>query len=247
MLRCAICDDDYAFLLSFQQRLAGYCAPHGAECECSLFITPSEFLLAATADEDSPPPFDIMFLNVDLGWWDGINIARTLRRAGIKTLIIFVSNHLRFAPDGYSVGAFRYLLKDELDEKFPEAMDAAFAQLQRQSEIIEVKCGKDIYPVPLGNILYIESDKRTVIFALQNYSRKSLTTYRKLSDLEAELTDKGFLRVHKSFLVNMRYVDSIKNYVVTMKNGESMQTSRQNYKELVEAFRRFSGNPDNFS
>ncbi len=240
-MRFAVCDDDYSFLLDFQKRIAEYCEAHNIAYNCTLFVTPSEFLLAAAENESVASPFDIMFLNVDLGWWDGINIARTLRKAGIKTLIIFVSAHLRFAPDGYSVGAFRYLLKNNLETTFDEAMDAATVQLQHQNEIIDIKCGKEIFSVHLGNILYVESHKRTVIYALENHAKSSITAYRKLSDVEEELAIKGFLRVHKSFLVNMRYVDDIKNYVVTMKNGETIQASRQNYKEIVEVFRRYSG------
>lgn len=235
-MHCAICDDDYAFLRGFQKRITGYCDERDIDCRCSFFLTPSEFLLACLQGGEASEVFDIVFLNVDMVNWDGINIAKTLRSAGSKTLIIFVSAFVRFAPAGYGVGAFRYLLKDELDESFAPAMDDALQEMDAAPDTITIKNNKDTYDIPLGSIVWVESQKRTLHFVLQNYPYETLSCYMKLGELEDVLRDKGFLRIHKSFLVNLRHVAQIKNYTATLKDGRTLQTSRQNFKALAEAF-----------
>ncbi|MDL2253455.1 LytTR family DNA-binding domain-containing protein [Ruminococcaceae bacterium OttesenSCG-928-I18] len=229
-MRCAICDDDYTFLKQFRARVEETLSQKGISVECSIFLTPSELLLAQIDN------FDIVFLNVDTGYWDGINVARDIRRAGSNTLIIFVSDHVGFAPSGYEVGAFRFLLKKDLDDTFTPAMEAALRQLGISQERLRVRIGKEQTEIPVGSIVYAESNKRVVTFHLEHYGKNDLSCYMKLSDLEEELEGKGFLRIHKSFLVNMRYIDNINNYTVTLKEGTELQASRQNYRQLREAY-----------
>ncbi|MDL2214198.1 LytTR family DNA-binding domain-containing protein [Clostridia bacterium OttesenSCG-928-O13] len=237
-MKCAICDDDYAFARSFQTRVLDYCKKRQIACSCNLFLTPSELLLE---DLDS---FDIIFLNVDMGCWDGINIARSIRRTGSQTLIIFVSNHLEYAPEGYSVGAFRYLLKSGLDKTFADAMDAAVKVLRCSTDIVSITSNKETYEIPLSGVLYAESDKRTVTLYLADLSYDALTFYTKLSDLESDLAGKGFLRVHKSYLVNMQHVADIRNYTVFMKNGQTLPTSRQGYSDITGRYRAWQDESD---
>ena len=230
-MQCAICDDDYAFLRGFQRRVLSYCAKQRIACACTLFVTPAELLYADISQ------FEIVFLNVDSGFWDGINIAKSIREAGNNTLIIFVSSEVRFAPQGYGVGAFRYLLKDQLDETFLPAMDDALKKLDMPTETITIKNYQDEFVIPLQSIVFAESEKRKVWYHLKNYKVKSISCYMKLSDLEEVLKGKGFLRVHKSFLVNMQYIESIKNYEVYLTDGTILQTSRQNYKGIIDEFK----------
>lgn len=232
-VRCAICNDDYAFLRSFERRLENYFAGHLNNYECHFFLTPSELLLASI---DS---FDIVFLNVDTGYWDGINIAKSIRRAGIDTLIIFVSDYIQFAPQGYRVEAFRFLMKDELDETFPEAMDNALERLGMPDRSLAVRCNKEEIDIPVKHIKYASSDKRVLTYHMLGYTCDSLSAYGKLSDLEERLGARGFLRVHKSFLVNLRHVEGIRNYVVYFTDGTTLQTSRRNYREIIEHYERW--------
>ncbi len=229
-VRCAICDDDYLFLKEFGLRLETLLAEKGITCELHAFLTPSELLLAKL---DS---FDIVFLNVDMGVWDGLNVARDIRQAGSNTLLIFVSAFLHFAPGGYEVGAFRYLLKKELDKSLAPALAAAIKQLGLSAERISVCVGRETLELPIGNIVYAESNKRIVTFHMQHHSPKDLSSYMKLADLDELLSGKGFLRVQKSFLVNMRYIENINNYEVTLTEGTVLQASRQNYRNLRESF-----------
>ncbi len=229
-MRCAICDDDYLFLKDFSQRVEALLSAKGLSCELHVFLTPSELLLAKLNS------FDIVFLNVDMGVWDGLNVARDIRQAGSNTLIIFVSAFLHFAPGGYEVGAFRYLLKKELDKSLSPALAAAVKQLGLSAERILVNSGRETLELPIGNIVYAESNKRIVTFHLQHFSQSELSSYMKLADLDQQLSGKGFLRVQKSFLVNMRYIESINNYEVTLTEGTVLQASRQNYRALRESF-----------
>lgn len=230
-MRFAICDDDFRFLRDFVARVQAYCAEKAIPCECSVFLTPSELFLAG------PDCFNILFLNVDMGFWDGINVAGAIRRQGTGALIIFVSSYVQFAPQGYGVGAFRYLLKDELDHSFAAAMDDAMARLPAGEETLTVHMSKEAYHLPLKDIRYVESKKRIVTFYMVDGG--TISCYKKLSDLADELADKGFLRVHKSFLVNLRHVADIRNYTVFLDDRTTLQASRQNYRQTAARYREW--------
>lgn len=231
VFKCAICDDDYAFLRGFQKRVEAWFAARGLPCACRIFITPSELLL------ESMDGFDIVFLNVDTGYWDGINIARSIRQGGGDPLVIFVSAYLQFAPHGYGVGAFRYLMKDELDQSFAPAMADAVAQLGAGGGWLMVHSHGEAIRLPLASLVYTESDKRVLTHHLRGWRSESLSAYGKLSELEAQLDGEGFLRVHRSYLVNMRYVEAIRNYEVRLAGGPVLGAGRQRYGEVLGRFK----------
>ncbi len=237
MVRFAICDDDYRFLRAFRTRVESYCARRKIPCQTSIFLTPSELWMARIES------FDIVFLNVDMGYWDGINIARAVRLQSAHTLIIFVSAFVQFAPQGYGVGAFRYLLKNELDQSFAAAMDDALAA-RAPLEQLCVRVRKEEYTLPLEGISYVESEKRVLTFYLLGSREPELSCYRRLSDLDEELKGKGFLRIHKSFLANLRHVRDIRNYRATLTDGTELAASRQYYREVLHRFAEWKAHPN---
>lgn len=85
-------------------------------------------------------------------------------------------------------------------------------------------------------ILYVESSLHKVYYHTINRQGKleEYTRYCKLSDVYEELEPYGFVRTHQSFLVNRDYVDTVKRYLVTLKNGMEVNVSKKYYKQMVE-------------
>lgn len=105
-----LCDDDKDFLQRISDTVAGQSVPPGA----SICITKSSNPAEITDRQLSQ--YHIMFLDIDMDERSGMDIARRVRELHLDTVIIFVTNYPEFSMEGYEVRAFRYLLKQELEQ-----------------------------------------------------------------------------------------------------------------------------------
>ena len=111
---------------------------------------------------------------------------------------------------GYVVNAFRYLLKSDLEQTFCFAMDDVMKELKHHQETIKIRTEHMQIEVPLSDIVFVESYKRYLLIHTKKAEHKQ---YGKISDMEEMLCQKGFLRIHKSYLVNLDHVAKIKNNI----------------------------------
>ena len=83
--------------------------------------------------------YDLILLDMNMQEKNGIEVAKELRSQKIETPIIYISAYIEMAPYGYVVNAFRYLLKNDLEETFCFAMDDVMKELKHHLETIEVR------------------------------------------------------------------------------------------------------------
>lgn len=138
---------------------------------------------------------------------------------------------------GYQVKANAYLLKSQLMTTLDAAMDAVLLERRLNHGVIEIAVGGCVVPLPLRQIMYIESQGRTAIFNCE----EEYSTYMRFSDIETALSGRGFLRVHRCYIVNMRHCVTIKNYQVILDNGKTLPCSRQEYRSLMQRLMRWKG------
>ena len=145
---------------------------------------------------------DIAFLDIDFEGkrYNGIDIARRIRSKRKDAVIIFVTNYIEYAPEGYEINAFRYVLKSEISRKLPQYLQEALAQIQTERATLTIRNSGEQIVLALSEILYLESQQHTVTL---HTKCKEYRCYKSLSALEEELQSKGFLRIHNSYLVNM--------------------------------------------
>ena len=88
--------------------------------------------------------------------------------------------------------------------------------------------------VNIDNIVYIENSLHRACFHLvENDSEKEYTVYKKLDDIEQEIKEEKFVRLHQSFIVNMDYVCDVKRYYAKLVNGRELPVSKQSYKSVA--------------
>lgn len=85
----------------------------------------------------------------------------------------------------------------------------------------------------IEDIMYIETSRHKNLF---HTTDGVYSIYKKLSEIEEDLTDFGFLRIHQSFLVNMRYIQKISSYVLTLKNGKELSIPKSRYQEVKKQY-----------
>lgn len=189
---------------------------------------------------------DIAFLDIDFEGRDynGIDIARRLRSLQNDAVIVFITNYIEYAPAGYEVRAFRYILKNELPQKLEASVDQIVAHLQTERSKIKIQSNGELIDVPVQNILFIESIGHTLVIhmtpavrpASQNY-----TCYSTLAKMEADLKERGFLRIHKSYLVNMRHIKTINCKETRLADGTLLRVGSKNYSECKRQYLLWRG------
>ncbi|MCI5585356.1 MAG: LytTR family transcriptional regulator [Lachnospiraceae bacterium] len=90
--------------------------------------------------------------------------------------------------------------------------------------------------LPVNNIIYIETYRHKNLFHTRT---NTYSLYRKLNEIEEDLKDKGFLRTHLSYLVNMHYIEKISSYVLTLSDGKELSVPKARYKAVKQRYNQF--------
>lgn len=90
----------------------------------------------------------------------------------------------------------------------------------------------------VDEIIYIETNRHKNIFHLKD---RTYSIYKKLGEIEEELKDQNFLRVHQSFLVNMRYIERINSYILTLTTGTEISVPKSRYQEVKRRYALYKG------
>ena len=228
----AICDDEDDQLNSLEKLMQGYVAPH------SLQISRFNSGEALLEEYESGARYDILFLDVKMGGLSGIETARRLRQNGSKVLIIFLTNVMDFALEGYEVNAFRYLTKPLTEEKFRGTFEKALREASILSEKYYIinSVENEIFRLDMDDIFYFESFRRRVIVHLKG---KSIEYIANISSVEGKLAPFGFFRIHKSYLVSQKHIEHISRSAVTLSDGTELPLSRQRYKTVFNTFTQY--------
>ena len=123
----------------------------------------------------------------------------------------------------------------------PGCLDAVLAEHSRECRTLPIRQGRCETEVPLDQIYYLESDLRKINVYGETLHKPLCSYYGKLTDLPASLQEDGFLRVGRSFVVNMRYIRQISNYKVMLQNGVELGVSRNGYAAIRGAYLEWKG------
>ena len=241
VIRIIICDDDQAFLEKFRNAIDSVLQGMNVNAKIHTY----------SCAEDIGQPIlascDIAFLDIDFGRtrYNGLDIARKLRAERKDAIIIFVTNFIEYAPEGYEVQAFRYVLKLDVESKLKDYLHQAITHLRSFCETLKIKVNGEIIDIPLKSILYIESQLRQVLIHVQRDSSgraiKKYSCYASLAEMEKQLAPQGFLRIQKSYLVNMAHLRRFQCREAMLDNGTVLPVSEKNYAEQKQKYLYWRG------
>ncbi len=234
MIRVLLCDDDPVFLESLQKQLRVLLKKVGMIYPfADLEDVPKELLSGC----------DIFFLDMDFAGkgYTGLDAAKTIRQVNPDGVILFLTNYIEYAPAGYEVQAFRYLLKSDAEQKLVPALQDALAQRSRRQETVQLTVAGEKLAFFLADVLYIEAQGHAALLHSEGKTTGQYRLYSTLTNLEQKLADRGFLRVQKSFLVNMRRIRRLRCDLVTLDNGVELPVSEKMYRELKKKYISWKG------
>lgn len=242
MLRCLAVDDEPLALRQLTNyidkipylELAGSC---NNALEAQQFLTTN--------------PVDLIFVDINMPDLNGVDFVRSLVQ---RPMVIFTTAYSEYAIDGFKLDAVDYLLKPFSFADFsrsaskanslyelrqnqhrstPDAANAQTEDTPKDREYLSVKADYKISLVKISDIVYLESEGEYVRMHLADNS--TITTLFRLKNMEATLPSDSFMRVHRSYIVNLRYIKSYIKGRIFLNDTEYVPIG-ENYREAFQAY-----------
>lgn len=135
-------------------------------------------------------------------------------------------------------GVTLFLQKEKQENPTEEAVKELFLRLSQDRKQVFYPFVEGETALPVNDIFYVESNRHKNWF---HTADKTYSIYRKLDDIERELKEYGFIRIHQSFLINMRYISKISSYTLTLTNGETFSVPKVRYSHVKQNYMRYKG------
>ena len=176
--------------------------------------------------------YDVIFLDIKMKKVSGIELSNLIREKNKIVDIVFTTGIFEHVLHGYNVGAMQYLLKPISQNNVHLCLNRVLDRIEsinKLSQFMIIKTPKENIKLNYDEIYYFEMFSPNIII----YTIKEKIILRKaISEIEKDLRCKSFIRCHRSYIVNLRYVKSISKNTFILENGESIPISRHKYKEV---------------
>lgn len=226
----AVCDDDEKQIMLLRKMLNSWSSDKPFALDIAEYISAESFLFSY-ADN----PCDILLLDIEMNGINGMELAKKLRSKGDMLPIVFITGYSDYVTEGYDVEALHYLLKPVDENKLFSVLDR-FADRNVSSEQIILPCAGEMMKISPDGIACIEAQGRKTAAYLSD--GRVIECDKGISGF-ADMDLHGFVRCHRSYLVNLRYVKSVGRTEITLDSGEIVPMSRREYANVNRAFIEF--------
>lgn len=177
--------------------------------------------------------YDISFIDIEMEGIDGFETIKEARSKYPEGVYMILTTHTEMCDRGYLVNAYRYINKEKMEELIYEALSSAEILLGRNEKIKIDIVGKGTHEIVLKDIIYVEASNHNPIIHMR---QGDIRCKDSMKTLEEALCDKWFFRCHKSFIVNLDEVESLKKLIVYMRNGESLDIAQRKLWEFKRVY-----------
>lgn len=233
-MRIAVCDDDSMMIVTLKAHIQAWAQRNKQQVAITSYESAESFLLNWT----SPTMFNLLFLDIKMSSMSGMELAEVIRKVDSEMAIVFVTADRDSILQGYTVNALHYLIKPISEEDCSACLSKVKERLVRDdTSALVVQTDGRLMRIRYDDIMYFES----ISHYLHVHSTKEEVRYRKnIGEAEEELSGlKEFVRIHRSYLVNLRYVSSVEDNDVVLENNEKLRVSRTHWRDTYRAFVRY--------
>lgn len=230
-MKIAICEDQAVQVNLLNNKIKKWANDYDIEATINNFTTAESFLF----EWEDYDKYDIIFLDIKLGKISGVELSNIIREKNKNVDIVFVTGFFKYALHGYKVGALQYLMKpikisdlyfclNKTQERISNKNDKYMMILETPKKYIKLNCNEIHYCIMFSPYIDIHT------------SSEKITVRKKISELEREIPSKYFIRCHRSYIVNLKYVKSITKDSVVLESGIRIPISRGRYKDINDTF-----------
>lgn len=232
MIRVAIVEDEESYVAILKRYLAKYEEEFEKQLEITVFRDGDEITSTYRAQ------FDIVLMDIEMRFIDGMTAAEEIRQMDSRVTIIFITNTPQYAIRGYEVGALDYILKPVSYFVFSQKINRAVSKLRRiEKKWITIQVKNGVKRVELSDIYYVESEGHYLKY---HTKKETVLSYDIIKTAEVNIADRNFFRINKCYLVNLEYVDGVKERLAVV-HGEELLISRSRMKQFMQELTRYWG------
>ena len=233
MLKIAVCDDSRELLEKVEKDLHEYESVRSTPVTVHTYTNAVDLL-----DGLKKTDYDILILDIIMPGFTGMQAAHEIRKFNEEIKIIFLTSSKEFAIESYSVGAYYYLLKPVLNEKLFSVLDKVVSEITSKQESCVIYTHMGIVNIPFSKIECLEVYNKHLVFHLSDGSTKE--TRGALTDYENVFFErKEFLKIHRSYILNMDYIHSIEAGEIATYSGKKFPVSRLLAKDIKERYMNY--------
>lgn len=184
--------------------------------------------------DDYKGQFDIILLDIQMKFLDGMAAAEKIRKLDSDVVIIFITSTVQYAVQGYAVDALGYVLKPVPYTQFEQIFDKAIVRVQAKQKHVYIKVAVDGRQLKLdcNNVIYIESQRNNVVIHCPD---AHYVTQGPLKRFDEMLMQHGFSKCHNAYLINLSCVHAVLKEEVVLTNDVTLPISRARKKEFMAA------------
>ncbi len=225
-MKIGIVEDEAVWGDKIQTIIEKYCKDKNISSQINSYNSGKDFMKNADAD--------LLFLDIELAEGeDGFEIAEQLMNLGSKCKVCFLTSHTELARFGYRVNAFRYIDKKHLEE-INEAIDF-FLKTKIQDRIVFCNGTAGIrIKISLNELLLVETNGRKLRYLMLDGSEHLCEG--QISETARSLSQFGFFQIHRSYIVNLKYIEKVNGHEVTLCNGLKVVIGRIHSKEFKKEY-----------
>lgn len=234
MLKIAVCDDENLFTEELKELLSGYMIEKGLVFEIDTYSS-GEALVDLGIEIVQ---YTAVFLDINMEKMDGIKTAEMIRKASREVFIVFVTAYVDYSLEGYQLDVVRYLLKGNANfqSKVNECMDAIIDKMNYSVTKRKFDFKEGRKEISLERLLYIESNLHILEFHVMEDTETVYTMYETLNVMDDMLSENSFIRIHQSYLVNVKHIKNVVRCKVILTNGVELSIPKARYKEVKKKF-----------
>lgn len=229
MIRCCIIEDDEQYCKRIGELVKELADKNSYNLSLSLYGNP----LLVDIDNNV---FDVLLLDIDLPYKNGIDFANEYIQYYPKTKIIFISSHSELVFDTFKVHPYGFVRKDYLEIELDNILEEVFELVSDFNKTLLITTKEQTYVTYLKDIVYIESYDHNCFIHLKNNDciKQRMSLDKLLMNLNQQ-----FYRINRSFVINLEEVKKISNGKVLLNNGVECMISKGKVSEFYYIFNQY--------
>lgn len=232
MIRVAVVEDEKIYMDQIKEYLDQYQKDGGEELSVTVYKDGDDIL------RDYKAQFDIIFMDIQMKFVDGMSAAEEIRQSDSEVVIIFITNMAQYAIRGYQVDAMDYVLKPITYFSFSQKLAKAISRIHKKSaKYVKVPVKGGIKRMSTSDIYYVESDGHNLIFHTREGETVSQGTMKSAEEVLGEL---NFSRGNKCYLINLEHVEGVQDKCAVVK-GKKLILSRAGIKRFMQDLAKYWG------
>lgn len=230
-MKIAVCDDDIIYAKEIESNVQAILRERRIFAQFEIFFNSDKLY-------NSSEMYDIAFLDIEMDPYNGIEVAKHLKEKNEYIIIFFITSYDKYLDDAMDIDAFRYIKKPLDIKRLKIGIEKALMQIDNSQISFFIKNGQESINIWSSSIVCIEIVGHSTKIVMTNniyYSDNNISFWNK------KLIASFFYRVHKSFIINMKFITNYKRDSVILCNTIEVPIAYRKQAEFRSYFLNYFG------